>query len=144
MFPVHCAVSSKSLSISLSVYVVRGFPFFATFQVFTLKNRDRQVVVLLRGQMVPFGSNHKSENFMTGCLLVRFQNLTAPSVPKVFCDIAPCTLIKVDWRLRRAYCVLHQDDYRVWKVGTTSTRLHGATFQKAVIFKAIYICYKYW
>jgi hypothetical protein len=42
---------------------------------------------------------------------VRLQVLTAASMKlRVFWDVAPCSLIEVDWRFRGAYCLHHQGD----------------------------------
>jgi hypothetical protein len=63
-----------------------------------------------------------------------------------FWDIAPCSLVEVDRRSRDAYCLHHEGDISsiialtmetvsTYKSLLTSTRLHGALSQKAVIFK---------
>jgi hypothetical protein len=44
-----------------------------------------------------------------------------------FWDTAPCSLVEVDRRFRDAYCLHHNGD-------ETSTRLHEAASQKAIIF----------
>jgi hypothetical protein len=44
-----------------------------------------------------------------------------------FWNIAPCNLVEMDRRFRRAYCLHHQGD-------ESSTRLHGAICQRAIIF----------
>jgi hypothetical protein len=54
-----------------------------------------------------------------------------------FWDIAPCSLVEIDRRFRGVYC-LHQGDglwrqYASLKRRSTSVRLHGAVFQKAII-----------
>jgi hypothetical protein len=75
----------------------------------------------------------------------------------VFWDIAPCSLVEGDWRLRGACCLHHQGlhslpswwrQYTPLKRCSTSMRLHGAVSQKAVIFmfyfeKSIFwLCWK--
>jgi hypothetical protein len=44
-----------------------------------------------------------------------------------FWDTAPCSLVEVDRSFGDVYCLHHNGD-------ETSTRLHGATSQKAIIF----------
>jgi hypothetical protein len=58
----------------------------------------------------------------------------------VFWDVASCSLVEIDRRFRGAYCLHHQDDYDddggsryLWNV-SISTRLHGTTSQKILIF----------
>jgi hypothetical protein len=49
-----------------------------------------------------------------------------------FWDIAICSLVEVYRRFRGAYCLCHQSDAPL-KRRYTSTRLHSAISQKAVI-----------
>jgi hypothetical protein len=59
------------------------------------------------------------------------QLVTAASMNMAaFWDTPPCGLVYVDRRFRGAYCIYHQGDQ------STSTRLHGAIFQKAAILKS--------
>jgi hypothetical protein len=47
-------------------------------------------------------------------------------------NVASCSLVEIDWRFRSAHCFQHQgDDSSSVSVSTT---VHGATFQKTVIF----------
>jgi hypothetical protein len=64
---------------------------------------------------------------------VTFRVLMAASINiTAFWDIAPWSLVEVDRYFRGAYYLHH---HRPLKRRSTSTRLHGAIFQKAVIFK---------
>jgi hypothetical protein len=58
---------------------------------------------------------------------VRFQALTAASMKfRVFWDIAPCSHVEVDRRLRDAYCLHHQGDYAV-RTSETSVNFNVTT-----------------
>jgi hypothetical protein len=46
----------------------------------------------------------------------------------VFWGVEPCSLVEVDRRFTSDYCLHHQGDH------PDETGLHGATFQKDVIF----------
>jgi hypothetical protein len=83
---------------------------------------------------------------------VRFQFLTAASMNmRVFCDVAPFSLIGVDRRLRDAHCLHHQGDenslpwrwrrYSPLKSQYTPTRLHGAISQNVGIFIIRYVLF---
>jgi hypothetical protein len=57
---------------------------------------------------------------------VKFQVLTVASLEMtVFWDVAPCSLIEIDRRFGRAYCLHHEDDdsagdggsKHIWSVG---------------------------
>jgi hypothetical protein len=77
------------------------------------------------------------------CILkVRFQILSSSMKMVVFWDVAPCGLVELDWCFRGGYCLCHQGD-ALLKYWSTSTRLHGATSQKAAIFVYIEVCNKY-
>jgi hypothetical protein len=68
---------------------------------------------------------------------------------RVFWDVAPCSHVDVDQRFIGAYCLHHQVDefialimeaVRTCESRSTSTRLHGATYQNTLNFKSIVIC----
>jgi hypothetical protein len=72
----------------------------------------------------------------------RFEVFTAASMKlSVVWDIAPCSLVGVDWRFRGVYCLHYQGDqhYHLWKQWvrlkrrSVSPRLYGATSQKSVV-----------
>jgi hypothetical protein len=73
--------------------------------------------------------------------MVWVQVLTVASMKMaVFWAVAACSPIEVYRRFRGACRVHYQGDddagiKHLWKVCKTSTRLHGATYQKVVIFK---------
>jgi hypothetical protein len=64
----------------------------------------------------------------------------------VFGDVVPYSLVETDRRFRCAYCLHHQGDEWWWrqkaplKRRSIYTRLHGATFQKMVIFNIYDVC----
>jgi hypothetical protein len=70
------------------------------------------------------------------------KNRSIPVKFRVFWDVAPCSHVEVDRRLRGAYCLHHQGDHRpgdrgsthLWKRRSTSTWLQGATSQKTLYF----------
>jgi hypothetical protein len=71
---------------------------------------------------------------------VRFQVLTAASMKRrVLWDVAPCSLVGVDRRLRGAYC-LHRQGHELIHLpddgGSTPTRLHGAASEKTLNFSS--------
>jgi hypothetical protein len=75
---------------------------------------------------------------------MRFQVLAAASMKVTpLWDAEPCSLVKVDRRSRRAYCLRHKGDerrhYAFLKRRSVSTRLHGAVSQNAVIFWSVFI-----
>jgi hypothetical protein len=49
-------------------------------------------------------------------------------------EIALCSVVEVARCFRGAYCLHHRGKERLLKRRSTSTRLHGAMFRKAVIF----------
>jgi hypothetical protein len=75
----------------------------------------------------------------------RFKVLTAASMKiRPFYNAAPCSLVGADRRFRGSYRPHHQGDVihcpddggstPLWNVGSTPTKLHGATSQKTLIF----------
>jgi hypothetical protein len=56
----------------------------------------------------------------------------------VFWNVVPCSLVEIDRRFRDACCLHHLPDDR-WSI---FTRLHGATFQKTVIFNHVPIKFR--
>jgi hypothetical protein len=60
------------------------------------------------------------------CVLYNYECKQIMSKITVVLDVAPCSLVEIDRRFRGVYCLHHQ--------GAISTRLHGATSQKTVIF----------
>jgi hypothetical protein len=63
---------------------------------------------------------------------VRFKVLVAASMKvDVFWDVAPCSLVDIDWHFRGAYCLHHQGDEEA---------MRGTTSQKTVIFKLCSPC----
>jgi hypothetical protein len=56
------------------------------------------------------------------------KNITA------FWDAAPCSLTEIDQRFRGAYCLIALRQQIPLKHRSISTKLHAATFLKAVIF----------
>jgi hypothetical protein len=66
---------------------------------------------------------------------VRFQVLTAANMKmRAFWGIAPCSLVVVDRCIRGAYCLHQHRQFAHSKRRSTTTRLHGAISQKALIF----------
>jgi hypothetical protein len=63
--------------------------------------------------------------------------MTASVKMTAFSDMAPCSLIEADLRFRGVHCFHHQGNessqYTYLNRQATSTRLHGATLQKAEI-----------
>jgi hypothetical protein len=51
-----------------------------------------------------------------------------------FWDTAQRIVVEVDRRFKGAYCFQHQGN-KILKRRSNSTRLHGAIYQKAAIFK---------
>jgi hypothetical protein len=74
---------------------------------------------------------------------VRFHVLTVTSMKMTaFWDVALCSLIKVHQCFKGAYYFHHQDDSgssTPLKHRSTSTRIHGAISQKAVIFSVLLV-----
>jgi hypothetical protein len=78
----------------------------------------------------------------SGISVVRFQVPTATDMKfRVFWDVAPCSQVDVDRRFRGTYCLYHHSSpwwwrqYAYLKRRSTSTSLHGATFQKTLNFR---------
>jgi hypothetical protein len=74
---------------------------------------------------------------------VRFQVLMVANVKiTAFWYIVLCSLIELDWHFGGTHCVHHQRmrQYAPQKHQSTSVRLHGALFKKAIIFHSVVIC----
>jgi hypothetical protein len=57
-----------------------------------------------------------------------------------FWDIAPRNAVETDRRFRNVYCLhtyVMMEAISILKVRLTSARLHGAVYQKAVVFAAV-------
>jgi hypothetical protein len=68
-----------------------------------------------------------------------YQILTAASMKMtVFCDIAPCSVIEVDQRIRTTYCLRHHPDYRGKKPLRDFDQLErdlcGLMYQNTIVF----------
>jgi hypothetical protein len=82
---------------------------------------------------VPFHSTQKCSS-KQAFYNARFQVLTAASMKiTAFWDVASSS--GVDRRFRGAYCIPHTRQNASLNRRSTPTRLHGATSQKALIFK---------
>jgi hypothetical protein len=61
-------------------------------------------------------------------LLVRLQVLTEANMKMaVFWDVAPCSLVEIDWHFRGAYCLHNQGDAYSEGTSETSVNFNEAT-----------------
>jgi hypothetical protein len=72
---------------------------------------------------------------------VRFEVLAAAGRKMtVFWDVAPCSLIEIDWHFRRANFIIRAIIDLIMDAFETSVNFfHGATSQKTVFFKTVNI-----
>jgi len=76
----------------------------------------------------------KLRHYLTRNFMVSFEALTATSMKMtVACDIAPCSLIDIDRRLRDTFCLYRRCD-RCWSI---STRRHCAISHKTDIVQKL-------
>jgi hypothetical protein len=89
----------------------------------------------------------KMKSNCASVIIVRFQVLMMANMKMtVFWDIGPCCFIEVHQHFRGVYCLHYLGDAWWWRQYTplkhqsTSARLYGTIFSKAVIFKCGYCC----